>query len=160
MNNIEYRKGDLFAHSPSKLETTILFHSCNAQGVMGSGVAKTFKEKYPDAFRAYSQMIQKSLINDNAPCMGEVSFFVHQHNFITACGITQENYGRDGRRYVSYEAFFDAFRRTVDFIHTPLTVIMPKVGAGLGGGDWNIIEGLMKIILGTRINVIVIVYEL
>ena len=45
---IEYRKGDLL-----KTEIPYIAHGCNAQGVMGSGVAKVIREKWPLAFQVY-----------------------------------------------------------------------------------------------------------
>ena len=34
----------------------IIAHGCNAQGVMGSGVAKAIKEKWPGAYKEYRQI--------------------------------------------------------------------------------------------------------
>ena len=45
---IEYRKGDLF-----QTEIKTIVHGCNAQGVMGSGVAKIIRDKYPKAYDRY-----------------------------------------------------------------------------------------------------------
>jgi ADP-ribose 1''-phosphate phosphatase len=33
---------------------SIIVHACNSQGVWGSGIAKAFKEKYPESFKEYS----------------------------------------------------------------------------------------------------------
>jgi O-acetyl-ADP-ribose deacetylase (regulator of RNase III) len=157
-NQIEYRKGDLFSYVPGY--RTILAHGVNCQGVMGSGVAKTFKQKYPEAFEDYLYFLKKyKYENDVAPLGVSRLFYSCSNDLLLASMFTQEFYGNDGRQYVNYEAFFDSFRKVADY-YEDSTIIMPKIGAGLGGGDWRIIEGLMKIILETRPNVHVIVFEL
>ena len=103
---IEYRKGDLMAVSSG-----IIAHGCNAQGVMGSGVAALVKAKYPGAFEQYVadlEMMDKEVVSP----LGYVSFWsptdlnvglTPDRLFIANC-ITQNNVGRDGSKYVSYDA--------------------------------------------------------
>ena len=38
----------------------IILHGCNAQGVMGSGVAKLIRAKWPGAYAAYRQAFESS----------------------------------------------------------------------------------------------------
>lgn len=45
------RKGDLFI-AP---ENTVLVHACNCEGSWGAGIAKAFKQHYPDAFTIYNK---------------------------------------------------------------------------------------------------------
>lgn len=49
MSQITYQKISLF-DAP---QYSIIVHACNSQGVWGSGIAKPFKEKYPNAFEDY-----------------------------------------------------------------------------------------------------------
>ena len=48
---IEYITGDL-------LQTDVkhIIHGCNSKGVMGSGVAKVLREKYPRAYQDYNDV--------------------------------------------------------------------------------------------------------
>jgi O-acetyl-ADP-ribose deacetylase (regulator of RNase III) len=156
-NQIEYRKGDLFSYVPGY--NTILAHGVNCQGVMGSGVAKTFKQKYPEAFEDYLYYLKWFKNNYTPQPLGKVCFTETEGKLVLASMFTQEFYGKDGKKYMSYEAFFGSFRKVADY-YEESTIVMPKIGAGLGGGDWNIIEGLMNIILETRPKVNVIVFEL
>jgi hypothetical protein len=69
--------------------------------------------------------------------------------------ITQQEYGKDGRRYVSYDAVDDCMKSIAknmmmrnfftgnDSIHNE-SIHMPKIGAGLGGGEWSIIEAIIN----------------
>ena len=129
-----YKKGNLL-----DVNTGIIVHGCNAQGVMGAGVAKALKEKYPDMFEKYAQDIFV-----RGYSLGVVSWY-YNSPLIIASGITQDFYGKDGKKYVNYDAVdivmkcvFSCASR-VDF-----PVHMPKIGAGLGGGDWKIIEAIIE----------------
>jgi len=48
---IEYRKGDLLT-----TEVQHILHGCNRRGVMGSGVAKAIRDKYPQAYTDYNDV--------------------------------------------------------------------------------------------------------
>lgn len=43
--------GDLFSAPPA----SVLIHSCNCIGAWGGGIATTFKDKYPEAFKLYNK---------------------------------------------------------------------------------------------------------
>jgi O-acetyl-ADP-ribose deacetylase (regulator of RNase III) len=60
--------------------------------------------------------------------------------------ITQHDYGRDGGRYVSYDAVSDAMLNINDWCvkYGETHVVMPQIGAGLGGGNWNVIEAIIE----------------
>lgn len=115
----------------------VIVHGCNAQGVMGSGVALQIKQRFKDAFHAYLR--HESI---NGLRLGEVSTCEVVKGLWIVNAITQESFGRDGRRYVSYDAVADAFaaiRR--NFRGQPIH--FPKIGAGLGGGNWDIISAII-----------------
>ena len=48
MNKIKVKLGDICS-----VNSGIIVHGCNAQGVMGSGVAKAIRLKYPQVFEDY-----------------------------------------------------------------------------------------------------------
>ena len=51
MKNLNIINDDLL-NSPDR----IIVHGCNAQGVMGAGVAKAIRTKYPEAYSNYFYM--------------------------------------------------------------------------------------------------------
>lgn len=119
--------GDLFAN----VEHGFIMHGCNAQGVMGSGVAKIIRDKYPIAYEQY---------HDQAPnyILGEVIPVVVEPNLVIVNAITQEFFGTD-RVHVDYDAVEQACRGVK---HLALSGIIesqdihfPFIGAGLAGGD-------------------------
>ena len=140
---IEYRKGDLFA---TNVKTIV--HGCNAQGVMGSGVAKIVREQFPKAYDRYMQEARNGhLVLGNiipVPCGDREN---DPDNFkIIVNAITQEYYGRDGKRYASYDAVAESMNKINRMceVYDIDTVAMPQIGAGLGGGDWTVIEAIIE----------------
>lgn len=118
----------------------IIVHGCNAQGVMGSGLAKQIKEKYPTAFNVYRQAhLETGLF------LGDVIFAKINDDLIIANAITQRDYGKvPNHRYVSYGAIKDCFTTITSVAATlKMQVHYPLIGAGLANGDWSIISEII-----------------
>jgi O-acetyl-ADP-ribose deacetylase (regulator of RNase III) len=153
---MKFVKGDLL-DAPEK----IIAHGCNAQGVMGSGVALAIKNKYPSAYISYMKLIKYCKDNLKSPlCHCAVAF---SKDKIILNAITQEFYGRDGKQYVNYEAVTRSLARGIKALlaqgHDVRRIAIPKIGAGLGGGDWEIIKGLLADI-ETVLEIEFIIYTL
>lgn len=135
---IEYVKGDLFA-----TDIELILHGCNSKGVMGSGVAKIVKERFPGAYEAYTLWCSKGFRLGQflaVPERGKVIInAVTQQNY----GKVQEQLGPNPVRHVSYDAVADIFN-SLNKIYPNSTIAMPKVGATLGGGDWNVIASIIE----------------
>ncbi len=159
---IEYIKGDIL-----KSGCKLIVHGCNAQGVMGSGLAKQIKEKYPKAYEDYVEMCREM---PEESLLGSVNFSEQDDGTVIANAITQLNFGKDGRRYVSYDAIDECFEDIALYceVNDIMEIAIPRIGAGLGGGNWEIIEsiikqnflGTSKYSFGTASNVNIKVYEL
>ncbi len=138
---IKYVEGNIFN---TKIKTIV--HGCNAQGAYGAGFAEAIRIDFPEAYHAYmnkykanGKLVLGSIII--APC-GEAGTDEFK---IIINAITQEYYGRDHKRYVSYNAIADAMSRINLIAKLGLKeVAMPKIGAGLAGGNWNIIEAIIE----------------
>lgn len=131
---IEYRKGNL-------LDVTegIIVHGCNLQGVMGAGVAKAVKAKYPACFEDYRQRLVRDLY-----VLGEVIIYKVNSKLYISNALTQKHFGRDTRQ-VNYAAIVRVFDDNIAIAQdVGLSLHFPKIGAGLGGGDWDIIEQLIN----------------
>ena len=130
---IEYIKGDLL-----QTEVNHIIHGCNSRGVMGSGVAKVLREKYP---KAYNDYIFK--YNNYGLELGDVIVSVQDDGKVIHNTITQKDYGRDiSRVYVSYWAIAEVFRNINS--RGIKEIAMPKIGAGLANGDWNVISAIIE----------------
>lgn len=134
-----YKKGNLL-----NAEESIIMHGCNAQGVMGSGVAVQIRRKFPSAYHTYLWMQEVYGLY-----LGDISI----DTAISSCdnarpvtiinAITQEFYGRDGRKYASYDAIAKAAEK-VNGRFALERIAIPKIGAGLGGGNWQVIESILE----------------
>jgi len=125
-----------------------IVHGCNAQGVMGSGVALAVKRKFPGAFTAY--LAQH---NQGGLKLG-VAYPYHDNDELSIWNaITQDNFGY-GLRQVSYDAVETCFAQINEFIHAdqesvegmdhPTEVHIPMIGAARGGGNWEIIREIIE----------------
>ena len=142
---IIYKRGDLL-----ECEEKYILHGCNRQGVMGAGVAKLIKAKYPSAFDVY-----KDSCDSDMP-LGSISWAEQDDGKLIFNGLTQEYYGRmQGVVYVDYEAVRGVMKEVNWWAEQLATytkpeegfyvaVAMPKIGAGLAGGYWAIIEGIIE----------------
>ena len=120
-----------------------IVHGCNAQGVMGSGVALAVKKKYPEAYRSYA-----SIHADEGLVLGESYPYVHpDKKLVIWNAITQEGFGQPLRN-CSYDAIQTCFEGinfavgTLDNVDKEIHI--PAIGAGLGGGNWEIIREIIE----------------
>lgn len=135
---IQYKKGDLFT-TPDR----VIVHGCNSHGIMGSGVAKRVKELYPEAYEKYRDYCKEmDLRQGKRYILGKVIAAMSNNMLILNC-ITQMDYGNDGEKYVSYDAI-DTSMMTIARKHDLDNISMPKIGAGLGGGNWNVIKEIIN----------------
>jgi O-acetyl-ADP-ribose deacetylase (regulator of RNase III) len=139
---IIYKHGDL-------MESDELFiaQGCNAQGVMGRGVAKLIRDEDERVFTKYREVYEKQ---GNKLNLGQVIPVVSGLHRIYLNCITQEFYGGGGPDtvYVSYEGI----ALSIENINLMLSAVepnyrqvaMPLIGAGLARGKWSLISALIE----------------
>jgi len=120
--------GDLFAN----VKHGYIVHGCNAQGVMGSGVAAIVRAKYPIAYQTYMNQADTGYI------LGEVIPAIVEPNLVVVNAITQEFFGTD-RVHVDYDAVIQAMKGVKHLAESGMIestdVHFPLIGGGLAGGD-------------------------
>jgi O-acetyl-ADP-ribose deacetylase (regulator of RNase III) len=141
---ITYKKGNV-----ALADESYIAHGCNAQGVMGSGVAKAIREQYPLAYEEYVYFYAKKQLY-----LGDVIPAICGNKAIFNC-ITQKFYGNDGKVYADIPAIHMCFWKLNGFGVQKLAI--PKVGCGLGGLTWDVVE---PIIAKNALNYDVVVYEI
>lgn len=133
------KNGDLFAN----VTEGYIMHGCNAQGVMGSGVAKIIRDMYPLAYLQYKQWH-----DDFGLALGDIITVQVTPDLVILNGITQHLFGRDGGPYVNYPALQHVFDEGIKIIEQGVVsctdLHMPLIGGGLGGGDQDLIIEMMK----------------
>jgi O-acetyl-ADP-ribose deacetylase (regulator of RNase III) len=134
---IEYIRGDLFSTS---IRTIV--HGCNAQGVMGAGIGAVIREQYPEAYKLYKDIYNSATDKHLSSLPLGAVYYSESRDKVILHAITQQFFGRDKQRYVSYDAVSDAMKRINSMSITEIA--MPKIGAGLAGGDWTVISAIIE----------------
>lgn len=146
--NIDYRIGDMF-----KGGHKYIAHGCNAQGVMGSGVARIVNDNYHYAYLTYRGKYDRVglKLGEVVVAKPEVRQCMSDPFLPTIFNcITQDHYGTD-QRYANYGAI-QACIKWIDRymwvekgpVGSPIEVAFPMIGAGLAGGDWGIISQIIE----------------
>lgn len=133
---IIHKNGDLFT-SQSKY----LCHQVNCLGKMGSGIARSVRDRFPTAYEEYRSLchgadspgtLMGRILQSDCDCKTIIHMFA------------QERCGRH-IRYTDYAAFRECLRKIKSAIPTGSTIALPHgIGCGLGGGDWDIILPMIE----------------
>ena len=112
----------------------VIVHGCNCQNVMGSGIALQIRNEFPDAWQAD----QRTRPGDPHK-LGKYTFASYGKLDVVN-GYTQLFPGTGLQ--VSYDAVREVFRLIKKGWHGQ-KIGYPKIGAGLAGGDWDIISKII-----------------
>lgn len=134
-------KGDLIELAING-EFDLIIHGCNCFCTMGAGIAKTIRQKFPEAYKADL----KTEKGDKSK-LGKISWTKSQigngnGELVIVNGYTQFDWKGRGRK-ADYEAIREVFK-TVKEVFSGLRIGYPAIGAGLAGGDWKIISEIIK----------------
>lgn len=121
-----------------------LMHCCNAQGVMGSGIAAQIKSAVPKAFEVYRDQYFKFKHN-TTQLMGKATYADGVYNIVG-----QLSTGRD-QRQVHYGYLVRGIVRCIESSNHVLNtgdrrykMGMPKLmGCDRAGGDWEVVHELV-----------------
>ena len=142
---MEIINGDIF-----NCTEDIIVHQTNCLGVMGSGLAKQVKKKFPDVFKGYYHYCKTHKAED---ILGTALICEDKKYIANVFG--QCNYGTD-KQYTEYDALRKGLKEVRDFAkERNLSVAIPyKIGCGLAGGDWNtVFEMITDIFADVEVNI-------
>ena len=126
----------------------VICHQVNCQGVMGSGVAKAIREKWPDVYRLYKIRCHD---RDSEDLLGSVCWAENGQLQMIANMFAQNLYGYDGNRYTSYDAFYMCLENIRDTIPEHMSIAFPyKIASDRGGASWDVIYAMICDVLGDR----------
>jgi O-acetyl-ADP-ribose deacetylase (regulator of RNase III) len=132
---IKIEEGDLIEAAKNG-DFDVIAHGCNCFNNMGSGIARTIREQFPEAYAVDCQ--EEKGDRDK---LGKISFAHHGKLTIVNC-YTQYKYGRD-KVHADYEAIRSCMK-IINARFAGLYVGLPIIGCGLAGGDWNIVEKIFE----------------
>lgn len=137
---IVYKQGNVL-----ESDEKVIAHGCNCSGGFGSGFAKAVAELYPSVREGYLHRY-----NTRGWRLGDVQLIGvgdGSGREIANCG-TQQRYGKpEEGPYVSYPAIRQVIKNLIQSY--PNGFAMPKIGAGLAGGNWDIISKIIEDESGT-----------
>lgn len=136
-------EGNLFSTNAD-----VICHQVNCQGVMGSGVAKQIKEKYPKAYEGYKMLFD--YVEGPSYLLGFTQLIKTNDKYIANL-FCQLDYGYDGKRYTNYEAVYEAFNHLNENCPQDFIFAFPyHFGCDRGGADWDIILKMMEVVFKDR----------
>ncbi len=133
-------------------------HQVNCRGKMNSGVAKAIREKWPVVFEEYTKFYDETydlltcaVGETHAPTptakalLGSIQIVPINEKQNVVNLFSQENYGYDGERYTSYDAFYDALVRLRDTTPADSSYAFPyRIGSDRGGANWWVIRCMIE----------------
>jgi len=131
---MKYIDGDLITLT-RKGYFDVIGHGCNCFLNMNAGIAKSIKEAFPEVYSA-----DWTTRKGDRKKLGTASY-VDYGDFVVLNLYTQFDYGPGLR------ADYDAIRKCMKYIknrYSGRKIGLPMIGAGLAGGDWNIISKIIE----------------
>lgn len=117
----------------------VIAHQVNCLGAMKSGVAKAISEKYPKVYSEYIKFCGSVYYES---LLGNFQEVVINDKLTVLNCFSQLTYGRDKKRYTDYDAVDKVFSEYAKKCSVQL--YLPYLyGCGLGGGDWDIVSGIV-----------------
>lgn len=129
----------------------VIAHQVNCMGVMGAGVAKSLRLKYPGLYENYKEMCNL-YERDRKDLLGLCLWYRAEDRKIILNLFGQYGFGRD-KRYTDYEAFDKAMRDGIEATKNEafkedgiqLCIAIPYgIGCGLAGGDWPEVKEILE----------------
>lgn len=153
---LSYQKGDVTKFTQDG--TVIIPHCVNDLGVMGSGVARALFVKWPYVRQDYIEWFKegKSEYSEvsGPPQLGHIqSVCVQSEPNIFVINMVGQRDVCDFHDLppVRYQSLKECLWRLRDWLEEnklEATVVAPKFGSDLAGGDWNLIEKIIHEVFG------------
>ena len=126
-------KGDLVKQAE---QFDVIVHGCNCFCTMNSGIAPQIKSKFPEAYE-----VDCRTTKGDRNKLGTISFTKNTIPIVVNA-YTQYRYGTY-KRQVDYDALRSCMRLLKETF-SGKKIGLPKIGAGLAGGNWEVISKIIE----------------
>ena len=162
-------------------ECDYICHQVNCQGKMNSGVAKAIREKWPVVYQNYMAKYNDTAsmadewagrYEGGTPAASEMllgdiqivglweDYYATPIHQSVINMFAQQYYGYDGRRYTSYDAFWNCLNLIKQTVPKGQTIAFPgRIGCVRGGANWDIIKNMIEVVLGKDYEVFIYYLE-
>ncbi|MCL6318735.1 hypothetical protein EXT67_20750 [Pectobacterium atrosepticum] len=147
---LRYKVGNLITAAQSG-EVNVIAHGCNCLNTMKSGIAPDIAKAFPEAWAA-----DRMTVKGDRAKLGTLSSAFSTNGLLVYNLYSQYTFtGRkEGKMDLDYWALRSALSamavslhaecRILDMSTHDLKIGLPKIGAGLAGGDWAIISKIIE----------------
>jgi O-acetyl-ADP-ribose deacetylase (regulator of RNase III) len=132
---LKYVKGDLVRDAH---EYDVICHGCNCFITMGAGIAKFIKRKFPQAYEA-----DKKTAYGDANKLGTITTAYDKKSDVTIINAYIQHHCKGRDVLVEYSAVRECMKKIKEEF-SGKKIGLPKIGAGLAGGDFMVIENIIK----------------
>lgn len=142
---LKHAKGNLIDMAEAG-DFDVIVHGCNCQNVMGSGIAKEIRERYPQAFevdRAYHHAICTDFDGQVVQKLGNYSVSYLNDDVAIINAYTQLNFLPRGVDHFEYDSFKLILRKLASS-YRGKRFGFPQIGQGLAGGNGIRIIGMLE----------------
>lgn len=143
---VTFVKGDLFS-SPLQ----VLTNTVNCVGVMGKGVALTFKNKYPEMFADYKVKCDQKEVKPGFP-------YLWENDQVQILNFPTKRHWKEDSKIEDIEAGLKYLSENYEAMGIQ-SIGMPALGCGNGGLDWSDVAPLIEKYLGRIPGLDVYVFE-
>ena len=155
MSKINYIKGD--ATRPTGIGNKIIVHVCNDIGGWGKGFVVAISKRW----KAPEKQFRDWFASGEGFDLGEVQFVKVEDDLWIANLIGQHKIRRNGsgKPPVRYEAIESGLEKvSIKALELGASIHMPRIGCGLAGGKWEMIESIIDKTLSKK-SIEVTVYD-
>jgi O-acetyl-ADP-ribose deacetylase (regulator of RNase III) len=135
---IKYIDGDLVKMAKNG-DFDVIFHCCNCFCVMGSGIAPQIKNAFPEAY-----VVDCKTTSGDKDKLGTISYTENTKPIVVNL---YGQFGYGNRKLGKPDVDYTALRLAIREMKNKFSGKVfggPKLGAGLAGGDWSVIEKILE----------------
>ncbi len=147
---IKYKTGDILAEKAEALVNTV-----NCVGFMGRGIAKRFKETFPDNFKAYAARCKHDEMQPGHVFVFETGQVLPPRYIIN---FPTKRHWRGKSRIEDIESGLVSLVKEIQS-RDIRSIAIPPLGCGLGGLHWPDVRAHMQEALGELVDVEIVIFE-
>jgi len=152
--SVKIARGDLIELAKAN-NFDVIIHGCNCFHAMAGGIARAIRVEWPEAAEADNKTRKgdenKLGTYSSVPVNGHEEGAYAPYEVLIVNAYTQFNPGAD----VNYDAIRNCLRKIHKDFPMDIQIGIPRIGAGIAGGDWQKIEDMIVTELPDRFVTIV-----